>query len=460
MNEIQKYIAENEPMMMEDLFSLIRIPSISALPEHHDDMLACAQRWTQLLLEAGADEAIVMPSKGNPIVFGQKIVDPNAKTVLIYAHYDVMPAEPLDLWKSQPFEPEIRDGHIWARGADDDKGQAFIQVKAFEYLVKYNLLKNNVKFIFEGEEEIGSPSLEAFCEEHKELLKADIILVSDTSMLGADLPSLTTGLRGLAYWEVEITGPNRDLHSGHFGAAVAHPIHVLCGLWRTVIEADGRITIPGFYDAVEEVPQAEREMIAHIPFNEEKYKAAIGVKELFGEKGYSTLERNSCRPSFDICGIWGGYTGEGSKTVLPSKAYAKVSCRLVPHQDHHVISELFADYFRRIAPATVDVKVTPMHGGQGYVCPISLPAYQAAEKGFEIAFGKKPLAVRRGGSIPIISTFEQVLGIKTVLMGFGLESDAIHSPNENFSLDIFRKGIEAVVEFHLTYSKKTASYHK
>ena len=446
MNEIQKYIAENESTMMEDLFSLIRIPSISALPEHHDDMLACAQRWTQLLLKAGADEAIVMPSKGNPIVFGQKIVDPNAKTVLIYAHYDVMPAEPLDLWKSQPFEPEIRDGHIWARGADDDKGQAFIQVKAFEYLVKYNLLENNVKFIFEGEEEIGSPSLEAFCEEHKELLKADVILVSDTSMLGADLPSLTTGLRGLAYWEIEITGPNRDLHSGHFGGAVANPINVLCGMLSKVI--------PGFYDAVEEVPQAEREMIAHIPFNEEKYKEAIGVKELFGEKGYSTLERNSCRPSFDICGIWGGYTGEGSKTVLPSKAYAKVSCRLVPHQDHHVISKLFADYIRQIAPATVEVKVTAMHGGQGYVCPISLPAYQAAEKGFEIAFGKKPLAVRRGGSIPIISTFEQVLGIKTVLMGFGLESDAIHSPNENFSLDIFRKGIEAVVEFHLIYGKK------
>ena len=346
MNEIQKYIAENESTMMEDLFSLIRIPSISALPEHHDDMLACAQRWTQLLLKAGADEAIVMPSKGNPIVFGQKIVDPNAKTVLIYAHYDVMPAEPLDLWKSQPFEPEIRDGHIWARGADDDKGQAFIQVKAFEYLVKYNLLENNVKFIFEGEEEIGSPSLEAFCEEHKELLKADVILVSDTSMLGADLPSLTTGLRGLAYWEIEITGPNRDLHSGHFGGAVANPINVLCGMLSKVIDTDGRITIPGFYDAVEEVPQAEREMIAHIPFNEEKYKEAIGVKELFGEKGYSTLERNSCRPSFDICGIWGGYTGEGSKTVLPSKAYAKVSCRLVPHQDHHVISKLFADYIR------------------------------------------------------------------------------------------------------------------
>ena len=452
MNEIQKYIAENESTMMEDLFSLIRIPSISALPEHHDDMLACAQRWTQLLLKAGADEAIVMPSKGNPIVFGQKIVDPNAKTVLIYAHYDVMPAEPLDLWKSQPFEPEIRDGHIWARGADDDKGQAFIQVKAFEYLVKYNLLENNVKFIFEGEEEIGSPSLEAFCEEHKELLKADVILVSDTSMLGADLPSLTTGLRGLAYWEIEITGPNRDLHSGHFGGAVANPINVLCGMLSKVIDTDGRITIPGFYDAVEEVPQAEREMIAHIPFNEEKYKEAIGVKELFGEKGYSTLERNSCRPSFDICGIWGGYTGEGSKTVLPSKAYAKVSCRLVPHQDHEKISKLFEEYIARVAPAYVKVKVTPKHGGQGYVCPIDLPAYKAAEDAVAVAFGKRPLAVRRGGSIPIISTFEQVLGVKTVLMGFGLEQNAIHSPNESCTLDFFYKGIESVAEFYKRFN--------
>ena len=449
--EIKKYIAENESGMLEELFSLIRIPSISAKPEHHDDMLACAERWAQLLLAAGADEALVMPSAGNPIVFGQKIVDPKAKTVLIYAHYDVMPAEPLELWKSNPFEPEVRDGHIWARGADDYKGQSFIQVKAFEYLVKNNLLTHNVKFIFEGEEEIGSPSLEGFCREHKELLKADVILVSDTSMLGADLPSLTTGLRGLAYWEIEVTGPNRDLHSGHFGGAVANPINVLCGMISKVTDADGRITVPGFYDDVEEVPQAEREMIAHIPFDEEKYKKAIGVNALFGEKGYSTLERNSCRPSFDVCGIWGGYTGEGSKTVLPSKAYAKASCRLVPHQDHHKISQLFADYIMAIAPDTVQVKVTPMHGGQGYVCPITLPAYQAAEKGFAKAFGKKPLAVRRGGSIPIISTFEQVLGIKTILMGFGLESNAIHSPNENIPLDILRKGIEAVVEFHLNY---------
>lgn len=451
MNPIQTYLKENEARLMDELFSLIRIPSVSSNPAHKDDMLACAQRWKNLLLEAGADEAMVMPSAGNPVVFAQKIIDPKAKTVLVYAHYDVMPAEPLELWESNPFEPEIRDGRIWARGADDDKGQSFIQVKAFEYLVKNGLLKHNVKFIFEGEEEIGSPSLEQFCIDHKEMLKADVILVSDTSMLGAELPSLTTGLRGLAYWEIEVTGPNRDLHSGHFGGAVANPINVLCGMLAKVIDENGRITIPGFYDDVEEVSLAERDMIAQIPFDEEKYKAAIDVKELAGEKGYSTLERNSCRPSFDICGIWGGYTGEGSKTVLPSKTYAKVSCRLVPHQEHTKISQLFKEYIEQIAPASVKVKVTPMHGGEGYVCPITLPAYKAAEKGFEKAFGKKPLAVRRGGSIPIISTFEQVLGIKTVLIGFGLESDAIHSPNENFPLDIFHKGVEAVVEFHANY---------
>ena len=449
---IKDYIQANEPRMLDELFSLIRIPSISAQPEHHDDMLACAERWCQLLLKAGADEAYVMPSAGNPMVFAQKAIDPHAPTVLVYAHYDVMPAEPLELWNSAPFEPEVREGRIWARGADDDKGQSFIQVKAFEYLVKHKLLTHNVKFIFEGEEEIGSPSLEAFCQAHKDLLKADVILVSDTSMLGADLPSLTTGLRGLAYWEIEVTGPNHDLHSGHFGGAVANPINVLCNLISQVTDENGRITIPGFYDEVEEVPQAEREMIAHIPFDEEKYKRSIGVKELFGERGYSTLERNSCRPSFDVCGIWGGYTGEGAKTVLPSKAYAKVSCRLVPHQNHQKISKLFVDYVESITPPTVQVRVTPLHGGQGYVCPITLPAYQAAEKGFTKAFGKKPLAVRRGGSIPIIATFEQVLGIKTVLMGFGLESNAIHSPNENMPLDILRKGIEAVVEFHLNYS--------
>ena len=446
--EIKQYIEENEARFLDELASLIRIPSISALPEHKEDMLACAERWRQLLLEAGADEAVIMPSAGNPLVYAEKRISPEAPTVLIYAHYDVMPAEPLELWKSQPFEPEIRDGRIWARGADDDKGQAMIQVKAFEYMVREGLLRHNVKFIFEGEEEIGSPSLNAFLKEHRELLRADVILVSDTSMLGPDLPSLTTGLRGLAYWEIEVTGPNRDLHSGHFGGAVANPVNVLCSLLAKVTDADGRITVPHFYDEVEPVPEAERRMIASIPFDEEAYKQAIGVKALKGEKGYSTLERNSCRPSFDICGIWGGYTGEGSKTVLPSKAYAKVSCRLVPHQNHETISRLFIDYIQSIAPEYVQVKVTPMHGGEGYVCPITHPAYQAAEQGFAKAFGKQPLAVRRGGSIPIISDFERILGIKTILMGFGLESDAIHSPNENFRLDIFRKGIEAVTEFH------------
>lgn len=450
--DVKTYISDNEPRFMDELFSLIRIPSISAKPEHKADMMRCAERWQELLTKAGADNVEIMPTKGNPVIYGEKIIRPELKTVLVYAHYDVMPAEPLELWNSEPFEPVIKDNHIWARGADDDKGQSFIQVKAFEYLVKNNELNCNVKFIFEGEEEVGSPSLEAFCEEHKELLKADIILVSDTSMLGADTPSLTTGLRGLAYWEVEVTGPNRDLHSGHFGGAVANPINTLCNLLSEVVDENGRITIPHFYDDVLPVPAAEREMIAKIPFNLENYKKSIDVDDVQGEIGYSTLERNSCRPAFDICGIWGGYTGEGSKTVLPSKAFAKVSCRLVANQNHETISKLFVDYMHQLAPKSVRVKVTPMHGGQGYVCPIDLPAYRAAEHGFEKAFGKKPLAVRRGGSIPIISTFEQVLGLKTILMGFGLESNAIHSPNENFDLTIFRKGIEAVVEFYREYS--------
>ncbi len=446
--EIRQYIRENEPRFLNELFSLMRIPSISALPEHKQDMVACAERWKQLLQEAGADNARIMPSEGNPLVYAEKIISPKLPTVLIYAHYDVMPAEPIKLWKSEPFKPEIRDEHIWGRGADDDKGQAMIQVKAFEYMIKSGLLRHNVKFIFEGEEEIGSPSLNGFLKEHRELLKADVILVSDTSMLGRNLPSLTTGLRGLAYWQIEVTGPNRDLHSGHLGVAVANPNNILCDMLSKITDKNGRISIPHFYDDVEELSVAEREMLASIPFDEKAYMNAIGVKALKGEQGYSTLERNSCRPSFDICGIWGGYTGEGSKTVLPSKAYAKVSSRLVPHQNHERISQLFIDYIQSITPEYVQVDVTPMHGGEGYVCPISHPAYKAAEKGFEKAFGKKPLAVRRGGSIPIISDFEQILGIKTILMGFGLESDAIHSPNENFPLDIFRKGIEAVTEFY------------
>lgn len=445
---VKSYIESNKERFLNELFSLIRIPSISAKQENKSDMLACANRWVELLLSSGADKALVMPTAGNPVVYGEKLFSKDAPTVLIYAHYDVMPAEPMELWTSSPFEPEIREGRIWARGADDDKGQSMMQVKGFETALKTGLLHCNVKFIFEGEEEIGSTNLAAFCETHKELLKADVIFVSDTSMVSSDVPSLTTGLRGLAYWQIEVTGPNRDLHSGHFGGAVANPINVLCKLIADITNADGKITIPGFYDDVEEVSDSERRMIAQIPFNEEKYKEAIGVNTLYGEKGYSTLERNSIRPSFDVCGIWGGYTGEGSKTVLPSKAFAKVSCRLVPHQNHAKISKLFEDYLNSVTPAYVKVKVVPTHGGEGYVCPINLSAYKAAEEAMTIAFGKRPLAVRRGGSIPIISTFEHVLGIKTVLMGFGLEQNAIHSPNESCMLDFFYKGIESVAEFY------------
>ena len=451
--EIRNYIQEEMPRIREEWASLIRIPSISCKEEHKADMLRCAERWRELLLAAGAQHAEVMPSEGNPMVYGEYHVADDAPTVLVYGHYDVMPAEPLELWKSNPFEPEVRDGRLYARGADDDKGQSLIQVKAFEYLVREGKMKANVKFIFEGEEEIGSPSLEPFMIAHRDLLQCDIILVSDTSMIGKETPSITTGLRGLAYWQMKVTGPNRDLHSGHFGGAVANPINVLCGMLDKVIDADGRITIPGFYDKVLPIPEAEREMIREIPFDEQKYMQAIGVDALQGEAGYNTLERNSCRPSFDICGIWGGYTGEGSKTVLPSEAFAKVSCRLVANQDHEEISRAFVEYMQQIAPKSVKVEVTPMHGGQGYVCPIDLPAYKAAEVGFEKAFGKKPLAARRGGSIPIIATFEKVLGVKTILMGFGLEQNAIHSPNESMDLEVFENGIVAVAEFYQALCK-------
>ena len=451
--EIRNYIQEEMPRIREEWASLIRIPSISCKEEHKSDMLRCAERWRELLLAAGAQHAEVMPSEGNPMVYGEYHVADGAPTVLVYGHYDVMPAEPLELWKSNPFEPDVRDGRLYARGADDDKGQSLIQVKAFEYLVREGKMKANVKFIFEGEEEIGSPSLEPFMIAHRDLLQCDIILVSDTSMIGKDTPSITTGLRGLAYWQMKVTGPNRDLHSGHFGGAVANPINVLCGMLDKVIDADGRITIPGFYDKVLPIPEAEREMIREIPFDEQKYMQAIGVDALQGEAEYNTLERNSCRPSFDICGIWGGYTGEGSKTVLPSEAFAKVSCRLVANQDHEEISRAFVEYMQQIAPKSVKVEVTPMHGGQGYVCPIDLPAYKAAEVGFEKAFGKKPLAARRGGSIPIIATFEKVLGVKTILMGFGLEQNAIHSPNESMDLEVFENGLVAVTEFYQALCK-------
>ena len=453
---IQEYIAAHKARFMEEWASLIRIPSVSCQEEHKADMKRCAERWKELLLEAGCQKAEVLPSKGNPFVYGEYRSQWSAisnqqsvlPTVLVYAHYDVMPVEPVEQWKSDPWEPEIRDGRLYARGADDDKGQAMIQAKAFEYMAKTGQLKCNVKFIFEGEEEIGSPSLEAFLEDHKELLKADIILVSDTSMIGKDTPSITTGLRGLAYWQIEVDGPNRDLHSGHFGGAVKNPVNALCEMLAKVVDSEGRITIPGFYDDVLPIPEEERKMIVQIPFSQEAYNKAIDVDDVFGEVGYSTLERNSCRPSFDICGIWGGYTGEGSKTVLPSKAFAKVSCRLVANQDHEKISQAFIDYMEAIKPKGVRLRVTPMHGGQGYVCPIDIPAYKAAEKGFEIAFGKRPLAARRGGSIPIIAAFEQILGCKTILMGFGLEQNAIHSPNESMDLEVWEKGIVAVTEFY------------
>ncbi len=471
---IQDYIQANRSRFLEEWASLIRIPSVSCEAEHKPDMARCAERWRELLLAAGCQKAEVIdpqPPKGgeagNPFVYAEYNCqlstihtasadrsrlcrDKNSQipTVLVYAHYDVMPVEPLDAWHSDPWEPSVRDGRLYARGADDDKGQAMIQAKAFEYMAKTGQLKCNVKFIFEGEEEIGSPSLETFLEDHKELLKSDIILVSDTSMIGKDTPSITTGLRGLAYWQVEVDGPNRDLHSGHFGGAVKNPVNALCEMLAKIVDENGRITIPGFYDDVLPIPEEERAMIAEIPFSQEAYNQAIDVDDVFGEAGYSTLERNSCRPSFDICGIWGGYTGEGSKTVLPSKAFAKVSCRLVANQDHEKISQSFMDYIQTLAPKGVRVKVTPMHGGQGYVCPIDIPAYKAAEKGFEIAFGKRPLAARRGGSIPIIAAFEQILGCKTILMGFGLEQNAIHSPNESMDLEVWEKGIIAVTEFY------------
>lgn len=449
--EIKAYIEEHKDRFRDEWFSLLRIPSVSSQSEHKADMVKCAERWKELLLASGATRAEVMPTAGNPVVYAERIVSASAPTVLVYGHYDVMPPEPLELWKSNPFEPEIRDGRVYARGADDDKGQAMIQVKGFETALQTGILNCNVKFILEGEEEIGSISLGDFCAAHKELLAADVILVSDTSMVSEETPSLTTGLRGLSYWEVEVTGPNRDLHSGHFGGAVANPINVLCKLIADITDAEGRITIPGFYDDVEELSDTEKAMLAQVPFSEAKYKQAIDVDELFGEKGYSTLERNSCRPSFDVCGIWGGYTGEGAKTVLPSKAYAKLSCRLVPNQQPDKITRLMIDYLESVAPRYVKIKVVHKHDGDAYVCPIDLPAYKAAEKGFTIAFGKQPLAVRRGGSIPIIPAFEKILGMKSVLMGFGLERNAIHSPNESFGLDMFYTGIEAVAEFYNHY---------
>ncbi len=399
MNEIKKYIDNNLDRFLNELFGLIRIPSISSKSEHKDDMYKAAEYIKQALLDAGADKAEVMETDGNPVTYGEKFISEDLPTVLVYGHMDVMPVEPLKLWKSPPFEPEIREGKIYARGADDDKGQSFMHLKAFEIMNKLDMQTCNVKFMIEGEEEVGSPSLRKFCEQNKELLKADVILVSDTGLIGKEIPSITTGLRGLSFMEVEVTGPNRDLHSGIFGGAVANPANVLCKMLASLTDEKGQITIPGFYDDVLTVSEEERKQMAKAPFNLDDYKKALDIKVVAGEEGYTTNERTGIRPSLDINGIWGGYTGEGAKTVLPSKAYAKVSMRLVPNQDNIKISELFEKHFNAIAPESVKVKVTALHGGQGYVSPIDMPSYKAAEKAYNEVYGKMPIPVRSGGSI-------------------------------------------------------------
>ena len=448
MKDVKAYIEANRERFLEELFELIRIPSISAESEHKPDMLRCAEKWKEFLLKAGCDKAEVMPTEGNPVVYGEKTIDPAKPTVCVYGHCDVMPVAPLELWRTSPFEPVVKDGKIWARGADDDKGQSFMQAKAFEFMVATNQLPCNVKFMLEGEEEIGSPSLYGFCEQHKELLKSDVILVCDTSMIAPDVPSITSGLRGLCYWEVEVTGANHDLHSGIYGGAVANPINILCKMIASLHDENNHITIPGFYDDVLVISDEERALMAQAPFDEEAYKKELDIKAVHGEQGYTTKERTGIRPCLDVCGIWGGHTGEGSKTVLPSKAYAKISTRLVANQDFHKISDLFQHYFESIAPDCVRVKVTPCHGGAAYVSPLEMKAYQAAEKAMETTYGKRPIPTRSGGSIPIVAGFENILGTKSILMGFGLGSDDIHAPNENYPLEQFFKGIETIPYFY------------
>ncbi len=453
MENITDYIENNKQRLLDELFGLIRIPSVSSLSEHKPDIIKAAEYWKETLLKSGADKAEVMPTEGNPVVYGEKIMDKSLPTVLVYGHYDVMPVDPVDQWKTNPFEPVIIDEKIYARGADDDKGQAFMQAKAFEFMVSTNQLPCNVKFMIEGEEEMGSPSLKKFCAEHKDLLKCDVILVSDTGMIAPGIPSITVGLRGLCYMEVEITGPNRDLHSGIFGGAVANPANILAKLIAHLTDENNHITIPGFYDDVIELTADERVDMARAPFNLEKYKQALEIIDISGEKGYTTLECTGVRPTLDVNGIWSGYTGEGAKTVLPSKAYAKISMRLVPNQDHHKISKMFEEYLIKIAPPSVKISVKDLHGGAAYVAPTNTIAYEAASRAFRKTFGVKPIPTRSGGSIPVIAMFEQVLGAKSILMGFGLESDAIHSPNENFPLYNFFKGIETIPWFYKFYGE-------
>ena len=445
---MKEYIARNKERFFEELFSILRIPSISAKKNHKPDMYRCAGRLVELLKEAGADEAGIYETKGNPVVFGHKTVNPEWKTVLVYGHYDVQPAEPLEKWKSNPFEPEIHDGAIWGRGANDDKGQLFMHIKAFEYLVRSGKLRHNVKFILEGEEEIGSPSLPEWIKSHKKLLKADICLVSDTTMISEKTPSINCGMRGLAYLEIKVTGPDKDLHSGHYGGAVANPINTLCDMISSLIDGNGRVTIPGFYDDVVELSKKDRRMLSRAPFDLKEYKEFLNIDAVKGEKGYTTLERTGIRPCLDVCGIWGGYTGEGAKTVLPSEAHAKVSMRLVPNQDSATITRLFVKHIKRIAPKSVRIEVTPFEGGEGFLIPINSSAYKAASKAMSEVYGIEPVPSRGGGSIPILADMQRILGIDPLLMGFGLERDTIHSPNESYLLSQFFAGIESITLFY------------
>ena len=459
MKNTQQFINDNKERFLQELIDLLKIPSISADPKHKQDLVQTAEEVIDKLLEAGVDVAEKYVTPGHPIVYAEKIFDPSLPTVLVYGHYDVQPPDPLGLWDSPPFDPVIKktkihpDGAIFARGSCDDKGQMFMHVKAFEAMVASDELPCNVKFLIEGEEEVGSDNLGDFLLEHKELLSCDVVLISDTSIIANDVPSITVGLRGLSYVEVEVTGPNKDLHSGVYGGGVGNPVNILCEMIAAMKDDQKRITIPGFYDDVLVVSQAERDAMNQAPFDLKEYKADLAIEDVIGESGYTTLERTSIRPTLDVNGIWGGYIGEGAKTVLPSKAYAKISMRLVPNQDSDKITQLFADYFKSIAPPSVKVEVRPHHGGKPAVTPTNTPEYKAAALAMMDTFGKEPIPVRGGGSIPIVALFENVLHVKTVLMGFGLDSDDIHSPNEHFGLFNFYKGIETIPYFFQHYAQ-------
>jgi acetylornithine deacetylase/succinyl-diaminopimelate desuccinylase-like protein len=459
MKNIQSYISEHKERFIDELISLLKIPSISADSTYKTDVLKTADSVKISLEKAGCDFVEICKTEGYPIVYGEKIINKKLPTVLVYGHYDVQPADPIELWTSPPFEPVIKktdihpEGAIFARGACDDKGQMYMHVKALEFMTSTNQLPCNVKFMIEGEEEVGSVNLAKFVKANQEKLKNDVIIISDTGMISKDTPSITTGLRGLSYVEVEVTGPNRDLHSGLYGGAVANPINILIKMIASLHDENNDITIPGFYDKVEELSTAERNQMAKAPFSLEHYKAALNIEDVYGEKGYSTIERNSIRPTLDVNGIWGGYTGEGAKTVIASKVHAKISMRLVPNQDWEEITELFKNHFESIAPKGVSVKVKPHHGGQGYVTPITSIGYQAASMAYQESFGKTPIPQRSGGSIPIVSLFEHELKSKTILMGFGLDSDAIHSPNEHFGIWNYLKGIETIPLFYKYFTE-------